>query len=80
MRLYLLAVSIIMLAGCADQAAKTPSGEVANAAVAGGAGGAEAAQQRALEDFKNCAMRPTSYEQFTCLNELDRASRDSANE
>jgi hypothetical protein len=79
MRLYLLAVSIIMLAGCADQAAKTPSGEVANAAVAGGAGDAEAAQRRALEEFKNCATRPTSYEQFSCLGELDRASRSSTN-
>jgi hypothetical protein len=79
MRLYLLAVSMIVLAGCADQAPKTPSGEVANAAAGSAAGDAQAAQRRALEDFKNCAMRPTSYEQFTCLNELDRASRNSAN-
>jgi hypothetical protein len=84
MRLYLLAVSMIVLAGCADQAPKTPSGEVANASArpesGGAAPGAKAAQQRALEDFKDCAMRPTSVEQFTCLNELDRASRNSANE
>jgi hypothetical protein len=37
-----------------------------------------AAQQRALEDFKDCAMRPTSVEQFSCLDELDRASRNHA--
>jgi hypothetical protein len=81
MRLYLLAASMIVLAGCADQVAKAPSGEVATAAGGAEGGGAapEAAQLRALEDFKDCAMRPTSVEQFTCLNELDRASRHSAN-
>jgi hypothetical protein len=80
MRLYLLAASMIVLAGCADQAPKTPSGEVANGAVGSAAGDAQAAaQQRALEDFKSCAMRPTSYEQFTCLNEIDSGSRNSAN-
>jgi hypothetical protein len=81
MRLYLLAASIIMLCGCADQVARAPSGEVANAAASadGAALDAKAAQLRALEEFKNCAMRPTSVEQFTCLNELDRASRNSAN-
>ena len=80
MRVYILAASMIMLCGCADQVAKAPTGEVANATVDGGAAGdAQAAQRRALEDFKNCAMRPTSYEQFTCLSEVDRASRNSAN-
>jgi hypothetical protein len=82
MRVYLLAASIIMLCGCADQVAKTPGGEVANAVSAEGGGAAldaKAAQLRALEDFKDCAMRPTSVEQFTCLNELDRASRNTAN-
>jgi hypothetical protein len=84
MRVYLAVASIIMLFGCADRAAKIPSGEVANAAgtAEGGsaASKAKAAQQRALEDFKACAMRRTSVEQFTCLNELDRASRNSASE
>jgi hypothetical protein len=75
MRLHLLAASMIVLCGCADQVAKAPSGDVAHAAV----GDAEAAQRRALEDFKDCATRPTSYEQFVCLGELDRASRSSAN-
>jgi hypothetical protein len=79
MRLYIVAASMIMLWGCAGQA-KPPSGVGANAAVSGSASDAKAAQQRALEDFKNCAMRPTSVEQFSCLNELDRASRDSASE
>jgi hypothetical protein len=79
MRVYLAAASIIMLCGCADQAPKMPSGEVANAAGTAAASG-QAAQQRALEDFKDCALRPTSVEQFTCLNELDRASRNGANE
>jgi len=79
MRQYLLAVSMIVLAGCADQVPKTPSGEAANSAAGSAAGDAQAAQRHALEDFKNCALRPTSYEQFTCLNELDRASRNSAN-
>jgi hypothetical protein len=80
MRLHLLAASMIVLAGCADQAPKTPSGEVANAAVGSAAGDAQAAaQRRALEDFKSCAMRPTSYEQFACLSELDRASKNGAN-
>jgi len=79
MRLYLVAASMIVLAGCADQAPKTPSGEVANAAAGSAGGDAQAAQRRALEDFKSCAMRPTSYEQFACLSELDRASKNGAN-
>jgi hypothetical protein len=83
MRVYLAVASMIMLFGCAGQAANTPSGDVANAAGTDSSGGAApdamAAQQRALEDFKDCAMRPTSAEQFTCLDELDRASRNSAN-
>ena len=83
MRIYLLAASMIVLAGCINQVPKMPSGEMANASGSSVSGGAapddKAAQQRALEDFKDCAMRPTSVEQLTCLNELDRASRASAN-
>jgi hypothetical protein len=83
MRVYLLAASMIVLAGCTNQVPKTPGGEVANASASPKSGGAaaddKAAQQRALEDFKDCAMRSTSVEQFTCLNELDRASRANAN-
>jgi hypothetical protein len=56
---------MVVLAGFADQVAKTPSGEVANAAVSAAAPDAKAAELRALEEFKNCAMRPTSVEQFT---------------
>jgi len=46
-----------------------PGGGGANASVSPKSGGAapdaKAAQQRALEGFKDCAMRPTSVEQFT---------------
>jgi hypothetical protein len=70
MRVYLLAVLMIVLAGCSDQVPKMPSGEVAKASASPESGGAapEPRQRKAaLEDFKNCAMRPTSVEQFTCL-------------
>ncbi len=79
MRVYLAVASIIMLCGCAHQAAKMPSGKVAHPAGTAAAGGDQAAQLRALEDFKDCAIRLTAVEQFTCLNELDSASRNSAN-